>query len=149
MDALRFFGLRYDETHAMFTKMLDDLPERELRGRPHPAVNSVAWLLWHSARIEDVALNRFVTDGRQVFDDRWHDRLAIGRRDVGTGMTAAEVDDLGRRLDLAALRDYWLAEFWANDRSHGWILLQTGLLHPYAHGFDARVTAGLWGHPSP
>jgi len=31
-------------------------------------VNPIAWLLWHAARVEDVGVNRFITDGRQVLD---------------------------------------------------------------------------------
>jgi hypothetical protein len=43
----------------------------------------------------------------------------------------------------------WLVDFWAAGRSHAWILLQTGLLLVYGHYFDARVTRGMWGKPSP
>lgn len=193
MDAPGFLRVRYDEIHRAFAKLLADLPEAELRGRPHPGVNPVTWLLWHSARVEDVAVNRFVTDGAQVLDDGWHARLAVDRRDVGTGMSDAEVDALSAGIDLGALGAYWaavsgrtrevvdalgavdldapvpaervrrvsfgeravaenaawLAEFWSSGRSHGWVLAQTALLHPYGHYYDARVTAGLWGHRSP
>lgn len=108
MDALDFFHLRYAELHRRVPdELLGRLPEPQVRGRPHPGVNTVAWLLWHTARIEDVGVNRFVTDRAQVLEDGWHARLAIARRDVGTGMTDAEVDDLSERIDLAALRGYW------------------------------------------
>src|SRR5262245_9583504 len=42
----------------------------------------------------------------QVFDDAWTKRLAISRRDFGTGMTSAEVTELTRQIDLSALREY-------------------------------------------
>jgi hypothetical protein len=69
-------------------------------------MNSLAWLLWHTARTEDVNVNLVVTAGHQVFDEAWGKRLGIGRVDIGTGMTDAEVSDLSRRLDLAAARAY-------------------------------------------
>lgn len=110
MDAVDFFLLRYAELHRRIPdELLTALPEAQLRGRPHPGVNTVAWLLWHTARIEDVGVNRFVTDRPQVLDDGWGERLAVGRRDVGTGMNDAEVDDLSARIDLPALRGYWEA----------------------------------------
>ena len=106
MDAVDFFLTRYGEVHkGLVGGLFDSLSEAQLRSRPHPGVNTVAWLLWHSARIEDVALNRFLADRPQVLEE-WLGRLAVPRRDVGTGMSDAEVDDLSARIDLQALRGY-------------------------------------------
>ena len=106
MDAVDFFLTRYGEVHAgLVDGLFGSLSDTQLRARPHPGVNTIAWLLWHSARIEDVALNRFLTDRAQVLEE-WIERLAVPRRDVGTGMTDAQVDDLSARIDLQALRGY-------------------------------------------
>ena len=106
MDAVDFFLTRYGEVHkGLVGGLFGSLSEAQLRSRPHPGVNTVAWLLWHSARIEDVALNRFLADRPQVLEE-WLGRLAVPRRDVGTGMSDAEVDDLSARIDLQALRGY-------------------------------------------
>lgn len=78
-----------------------------MRQRPHPRVNSIAWNLWHVARVEDAALNRFVGNLPQVFnDDQWLRRLNSPWRHNGFGMTFQEVDELSQALDLAALHDY-------------------------------------------
>lgn len=65
MDAIDFFLVRYTELHG---RLVDDLVrglnEAQVRGRPAPGVNTVAWLLWHMARIEDVGVNRFVAGRR-------------------------------------------------------------------------------------
>jgi DinB family protein len=106
MDAVDFFLTRYSEVHTgLVDGLFGSLSDTQLRSRPHPGVNTIAWLLWHSARIEDVALNRFLTDRVQVLTE-WIERLAVPRRDVGTGMTDAQVDDLSARIDLQALRGY-------------------------------------------
>jgi hypothetical protein len=109
MDALGFFLLRYREFRRRpVDDLVGGLAEPQLRGRPHPGVNTIAWLLWHSARVEDVGMNRFVVDRAQVLDDEgWRGQMKVDRRDVGTGMDDAEVDDLSARLDLEALRGYW------------------------------------------
>jgi len=108
MDAIEFFLLRYETLHrTLLDDLLHGLTDAQVRGRPHPGVNTIAWLIWHAARVEDVGVNRFVVDGAQVLDGGWLERLGGGRRDVGTGMTDTEVDALSARLDLAALRGYW------------------------------------------
>jgi len=110
MDAVDFFLLRYETLHrTLLDDLLKGLTDVQVRGRPHPGVNTIAWLIWHAARIEDVGVNRFVVDGVQVMDGGWRARLGVDRRDVGTGMTDAEVDALSARVDLAALREYWNA----------------------------------------
>jgi hypothetical protein len=106
MDALQFFWLRYPQTHD------PGRPERRLadahmRARPS-GLNSVAWLLWHLARCEDVGVNRFVVDGLQVLDEGdWTARMDAPWRHIGTGMTSDEVDDLSARIGIAALWAYW------------------------------------------
>ncbi len=108
MDALEFFLVRYDQIHRVYgDPAIEQLTEAQLRGRPHPGVNTIAWLVWHMARVEDIGVNRFATDRAQVLDDGWLAKLAVGRRDVGTGMSDAEVDEFSARVDLAALRGYW------------------------------------------
>jgi hypothetical protein len=69
-------------------------------------MNSMAWLLWHVARTEDVVVNLVVSDGRQVFDPEWSRRLGVDRPDIGTAMTDAEVSALSARIDLGAALAY-------------------------------------------
>jgi hypothetical protein len=54
-------------------------------------------------------VNRFLSDRPQALDEGWLGRLKVPRRDVGTGMSDAEVDELSLRIDLEALRGYWEA----------------------------------------
>ena len=109
MDALDFFLIRYREFHGSFMDDLQGgLTPSQIRSRPQPGVNPIAWTIWHSARIEDVGINAFIADRPQVLHaDGWLDRLNAGRMDVGTGMTDAEVDALCAAIDLDALRGYW------------------------------------------
>jgi DinB superfamily len=82
------------------------LTDEQMRVRPREDLNSLAWLLWHIARSEDVFVNPVLAGRSQVFDDSWMKRLGITRRDMGTGMTSAEVTDLTRQIDVGALREY-------------------------------------------
>jgi len=88
--------------HSRLRGLTDD----QLRLRPE-GWNSIAYLYWHMARTEDVAVNVVVALRPQVFDEEeWAARLKVARRDIGTGMSEDEVEALSRAIDLAALRTY-------------------------------------------
>ena len=82
------------------------LTDEQMRVRPREDLNSLAWLMWHIARAEDIIVNPVLAGRPQVFDGAWMKRLGITRRDLGTGMTGAEVTELTRQIDLGALREY-------------------------------------------
>jgi hypothetical protein len=82
------------------------LTDAQMRVRPREDLNSLAWLMWHIARAEDIMVNPVLAGRPQVFDDAWLKRLGIGRRDFGIGMTSPEVAELTAQIDIAALREY-------------------------------------------
>ena len=115
MDMIRFFlgahaSLHARDVHNLQTptveRWLGGLSDDQLRMRPGPGLNSIAWLLWHMARTEDVAVNLVVSGQSQVLDESWARRLKVDRRDIGTGMTDEEVSALTSEIDLEALRAY-------------------------------------------
>ena len=83
-----------------------DLTEEQLR-RGWEGHNSVAWLLWHMARCEDVGINTVIRGTPEVLDrGGWLDQLGVQVRDIGTGMDDQEVADFSTLVDVAALRAY-------------------------------------------
>ena len=74
-------------------RALGGVSDDQMRVRPREDLNSIAWILWHIARAEDIILNP-VLAGRPGPDDAWVKRLGITRRDFGIGMTSAEVWEL-------------------------------------------------------
>lgn len=87
--------------------ILGGLTDEQLRQRPVERVNSLAWLFWHMARSEDMAVNSLVFGQPQVIEsDGWLERLGLTRRDIGTGMSDDEVGDFTGTIDLAAMRQY-------------------------------------------
>jgi hypothetical protein len=91
-------------------RLFDQMSGVQMRCRPHPVLNSVAWIIWHMARAEDTGVNRFVVDQRQVFDDGdWGEQMKLTIRHHGGGMADAEVTALSQQIDLPALRSYYTA----------------------------------------
>jgi uncharacterized damage-inducible protein DinB len=108
MDVHQLFLQRYNVLYNYFLAgFWENVSPDLMRQRPHPRVNSIAWNLWHITKVEDAALNRFVTNGVQVLDEGgWMQKLNLPWRHNGTGMTFAEVDELNQKIDLQALHDY-------------------------------------------
>lgn len=101
---LQRYTVLYDFWLGGFWKYV---PEELMRQRPHARVNSIAWNLWHLTRVEDSAMNRFIVDRAQVFDDGgWMQRINVPWRHNGSEMIFAEVDELNERIDLQALHGY-------------------------------------------
>lgn len=87
-----------------------DLPEPHARQAPPGGEHSIAWLLWHSARCEDITLNLLVAGSPQVLlQEGWLERLNVGARDTGNVMDPAQMAAFNAAIDLPALRAYRLA----------------------------------------
>lgn len=108
MKISALFLQRYDPLYNNYLAgFWTHVSDEQMRQRPHPRVNSIAWNLWHIARVEDAGLNRFVADHSQILDDgNWMERMNLPWRHHGSGMSMAEVDELNQRIDLSALHDY-------------------------------------------
>jgi hypothetical protein len=126
--------------------LLNGLSDDKIRLRPRDGLNPIAWYLWHMARTEDVAMNVILSARGQVLDEaNWAARLGVSRRDIGTGMTDAEVGDLSARVDVGALRAY---RGEVGRRTHELIqeLDLDGLATPVgAAEMDRAVSAGAFG----
>ncbi|MGH7299683.1 MAG: DinB family protein [Candidatus Rokuibacteriota bacterium] len=82
------------------------LSDEQMRVRPREDLNSLAWLMWHIARAEDIFAGVILSGRDQIMDHGWLARLKTSRRDFGIGMTKAEVAELTSQVDVAALREY-------------------------------------------
>lgn len=114
MDARELFLEQHAAVHsvagggnkASAAERVFGVTDEQMRARPREELNSLAWIMWHIARSEDIFVHGVLAGRPQTLDDSWAQRLKTGRRDLGTGMTSAEVTELTRQVDLAALRDY-------------------------------------------
>ena len=91
----------YRDANADALKKVSELSDEQLAWRPHPACNSVAFLLWHIARWEDhmqatvpgmtEELSRRLPPSQQIWErdqlaTKWgFDGLQLGELELGTG----------------------------------------------------------------
>jgi len=86
--------------------LLKEMTEEQFRTCPQ-GLNSLAWLFWHMARVEDGLVSCIAVGRDQLFEqDDWRERLGIARADVGTGMSKPEVAELSKQIDLSELWEY-------------------------------------------
>ena len=114
MDLLELFLREHASVHTTTVApsshnaewMFAGLADEQWRALPH-GFNSIAWLFWHVARVEDSCVAGVLMGVPQVFDEGdWPERLNVARRDDGEGMSKDEVAALSEAIDVAALREY-------------------------------------------
>lgn len=83
------------------------MAEEHIRRIPPNCEHSVAWCIWHLARIEDATMNVLVASGPQILHrEDWLDRMKVAVRDTGNAMDEAAVANLSATVDIEALRAY-------------------------------------------
>jgi hypothetical protein len=87
--------------------VLDEMTEMKIREVPVRMDHSVAWILWHLARIEDVTMNMLIANKEQLFLRKgWKERLGISMAHTGNAMSREEVIDLSSQINIMELRRY-------------------------------------------
>ena len=86
---------------------LMDVSDESFRRIPQNQEHSIAWCLWHLARIEDTAMNMLVAGTTQLLHkDGWYEKLQTPFSDTGNAMPMDECIELSNTVDFAALRAY-------------------------------------------
>jgi hypothetical protein len=121
MDARELFLADHIQTHSVAVEPsafengeLLSLAALRLRGvsdeilRTAPeGLQSVAWILWHLARNEDVVVNGLLRNGIPVMErDGWAERMGIAVTHIGTGDGPEEIALLNASVDVGALMEY-------------------------------------------
>jgi hypothetical protein len=81
---------------------VDGLSEDQLAARPAPNANSIAWLVWHAARIQDAQVADLTRFEQVWFSQDFVDTfdLPLGRDDTGYGHTSEQVGAVRASADL-------------------------------------------------
>ena len=85
-------------------EVTDGLTDEQANYRPSPGANSIAWLIWHSARVQDIQLAPIAGVDQVWTRDGWVDRfgLDLPRNDTGYGHGPDEVAKVQASAHLLA-----------------------------------------------
>jgi hypothetical protein len=116
MDVRDFFLAQHSRIHTRSISgstvsyqdnMLRGTTHDDIRAKPGLTFNSMAWILWHLTRGEDITVAIIIGQRPQVFDEGdWATKLGIDRRDLGTAMNDDEVDTFTATVDIDSLLAY-------------------------------------------
>jgi hypothetical protein len=88
-------------------ELLSDLSEQEIRQIPAGGEHSIAWILLHFSRIEDITMNMLVAGAEQLFTrDDWAKKLNVNIIHSANKMDDASMAELSARIDIKSLRAY-------------------------------------------
>jgi hypothetical protein len=101
--------MSHDSLWSFEDEILEDVTMQQMRLIPRNCDHSIAWILWHMTRIEDVTMNLLVAGSPQVMlQEGWLDQLKVNVRDTGNAMTTSGVMELSACMNIEALRSYRL-----------------------------------------
>jgi hypothetical protein len=106
MDTRDLLVDHFGRIRELYVDLPEGLDVETAHHRPVGTGNSIAWLLWHTARVQDDHVAG-LTGGEQAWHDGWADRfdLPFDRQDIGFGHSSDDVDAV--RIDrLQDLVDY-------------------------------------------
>ncbi|MBO0866701.1 MAG: mycothiol transferase [Mycobacterium sp.] len=85
-------------------ELTDGLTDDKSSYRPSPNANSIAWLLWHSARVQDIQIAHLADVEQAWIRQGWVDRfgLDLPRNDTGYGHTPEDVAKVQAPAELLA-----------------------------------------------
>lgn len=87
--------------------LLDDIDEAQFRVIPEGKEHSIAWIIWHLSRIEDLTMNLLVAGEDQVFETGdWLAKTRSPIKHTGNGTGKEVAWALSAAVDIPALRAY-------------------------------------------
>lgn len=87
-------------------KLLEDLSVSEYAIMPTSKDETIAWVLWHIARIEDLTIAVLVAEEEQLFNDTWKQRMNAPITDTGNALSDDEIMHLSKSLVMEEVLHY-------------------------------------------
>ncbi len=119
---------------------LDGLNEAEIRWQASLDSNSIGWLVWHMARVEDNWINGVIAGGDNVWDSGgWAGKTGISAEGNGYGNTPDEV----RAMPVASTSD--LLDYYDAVRESVFKVIDGINDDDLANEFTRRGRTATWG----
>jgi uncharacterized damage-inducible protein DinB len=103
--------------HRALADARNGTPE-QLHFVPEHGSHSIAWCLWHTARVEDLIINARSRQAPQVWNEDWAKRIGLPFEGMGTGMSDEQAQGI-RIENLDAFKEYQEAVWTQTDEYLG------------------------------
>jgi len=81
-----------NESWTFLSEALEGLTQEEVTWSPAPHCNSIAFILWHVTRVEDVLIHPIIQHIPGVYwTQGWKERMGIPAREMGFGYTEEQL----------------------------------------------------------
>ena len=98
------------DIHSFEDDLWQGLSESAFRAIPPKGEHSIAWILFHITRIEDITINMRVANSPQVYTKNgWAKKLRATIPHSANRMNNSEIEELSSALSMDALREYRVA----------------------------------------
>lgn len=93
MDVSALLVEEYGRLPEIVRGAVEGLRPEQLTARPGPDANTIAWLVWHLARVQDHHTSELLGEEQVYLRGRWHERFGRGAdpEDHGYGHTTDDV----------------------------------------------------------
>lgn len=76
MEAKDLLLSSLEQSQGYLSKALDGLTQEQATWSPGPECNSIAFILWHTTRVEDFLVNRAIQRGKELYESEgWQEKL--------------------------------------------------------------------------
>ena len=92
MEAKELILKSLGESQGFLTRALDGLTQEEIAWTPGAECNSIAFLVWHLGRAEDIWINRVIQRKEEAYDaEGWQQKLATPAKESGYKYTLEQL----------------------------------------------------------
>ncbi len=96
MKAIQFILQTVSGLHQAAVNDVKALKPEQLTWKPAPKANSIGFLFWHAARVEDTFVSQWQKKTTVWDEDRWYDKFGLDAKAYGGGFQEPEVDMVGK-----------------------------------------------------
>lgn len=91
MDAKEIVVASLNQSRAYLDRSLDGLTQEDIAWRPSEECNCIAFIAWHTARVEDLFISRFIQRQTELYETQgWQEKLGTPA-DSGFGYSAEQL----------------------------------------------------------
>ncbi len=110
MDNVELVEGTFSDYWMRLDQALDGLTDAELSYAPNSESNSIAYTVWHMARIEDIWVHKFALgESEDIWiRDGWYEKFGLSKTDIGVNLSANQLAEYNS-ISRANLDGYRLA----------------------------------------